>query len=619
MRICRNSTLVTYALGGATFGLMFPVAGTLLQAILTYQTLSWTTLLQVQASSPLLWVIDSAPLWLGLFAGFAGNRQGCLADALEDANAASQAKSEFLANMSHEIRTPMNGVMGMAGLLKGTSLDPTQREFVSTIQNSADHLLMVINDILDLSKVEAGKMVLETTPFNLRKLVNETAEILAPQAGLKGLEVVARCDPESPQWVIGDAGRIRQVLTNLAGNAVKFTPEGHVLINVELKTQTANTAHLIISVEDTGIGIPAQQCARIFDKFTQADASTTRRYGGTGLGLTISRHLVELMDGKIGVQSQEDHGTRFWFELPLSIAPERGDEQNAITEMAEMRVLVVDDNQVNRWVLQEQLTSWGMRSDAFEFPRDALIAVAQAMQSNDPYRLAILDHMMPEMDGEELASLLKHDPAAKDLPLILLTSMGLSNTTVRGGKSDPFSARLSKPAQPSLLLDTLTSVALSRANEDDAAPQAQPQGTPDPDTEVRARVLVAEDNIFNQKVARHILQRIGCHADLVANGIEALKMMELAHYDLILMDCQMPDMDGYQATAAIRQLGTHAATTPIIAMTANAMPGDRDRCLDAGMDDYVSKPVQLEKVEKMVQVWQGQRSRKAVPQTMQPA
>jgi signal transduction histidine kinase/DNA-binding response OmpR family regulator len=608
MKICRPSTTMIYAMAGAAFGLLFPVVGTFLQSYLTTGMVEYHSLLKIQAETPLLWVIDTAPIWLGLFASFSGNRQGCLADALKDANGASKAKSEFLANMSHEIRTPMNGVMGMAGLLKDTELDSTQREFVTAIQASADHLLMVINDILDFSKVEAGEMVLENQPFNFRKIVNETAEIIAPQAGVKGLEVVIRYEPDAPHNVLGDAGRVRQILTNLAGNAVKFTNKGHVLINVDLSARTADQVRLLVSVEDTGIGIPEEHCARIFEKFTQADASTTRRFGGTGLGLTISRNLVELMDGEIGVAAIDGGGTRFWFEIPLGIAPDRDDESLSVTALSQMRVLVVDDTQVNRWVLKEQLLAWGLRCDVVENAREALISVEASVKANDPYRAAILDHMMPEMDGEELGHRLKEGEFGNDIPLILLSSMGRPNSTTRRGEGDPFTARLSKPAQPFLLLDTLINAVFPRGStsEDrnceeaqDKAPSKIGQGL---------RVLVAEDNAINQKVARHLLEGMGCQVALAADGCEAVRMLEESNFGLVLMDCQMPNVDGFEATSMIRNLRGNISATPIIALTANAMPGDLGKCLEAGMDDFLSKPVGRKDMEKMVVRWRGKKS-----------
>jgi signal transduction histidine kinase/DNA-binding response OmpR family regulator/HPt (histidine-containing phosphotransfer) domain-containing protein len=544
-----------------------------------------------------------------------------LRKAKEAAEAANRAKSEFLANMSHEIRTPMNGVLGALGLLLDTPLGPTQRELAGLAHASGETLLTIINDILDFSKIEAGKLTIEPIPFDLLLAVEEVTGMIGARAAEKNLDLIVRYPPETPRHVIGDPGRIRQVLTNLTSNALKFTEQGHVLINIEVQTQSKEEVGLRFSVEDTGIGIPHDQLERLFEKFTQADASTTRRYGGTGLGLTISKQLVELMGGEIGAASTPGEGSTFWFTLRL---PRQQDAPAAILPRADLtgvRVLIVDDNAVNRRVLHEQVVGWRLRNGSCASGAEALRALRLAHEAGDPYQIAILDFQMPDMDGEMLGRAIKADPALRDVALVMLTSQGQRGDAARF-KEVGFAAYLVKPVRQSDLLTALADVwtaaqhphhipadlvtrhtlAEARAAQDDSTAQAD-STTP---TRFNARVLLAEDNATNQIVASMMLRNLGCQVDIAANGREATQMVESSPYDMIFMDCEMPEMDGFAATAVIRSRADSKSQIPIVAVTAQAMQGDRERCLRAGMNDYISKPVQSAAFAAALQRWAPQ-------------
>jgi signal transduction histidine kinase/DNA-binding response OmpR family regulator len=530
------------------------------------------------------------------------------------AEQANHYKSHFLATVSHEIRTPMNGIMGMAGLLLEIRLSIEQRDYAETVRESARSLLVILNDILDLSKAEAGKLSIEPIRFDLNVMLEELAGLLARRAADKGLELILNYPPDLPRRVIGDPGRIRQILTNLIGNAIKFTENGYIYVQVEYLEQTAEAALFRFTVEDTGIGIPTETLGRIFERFTQADAATARLHGGSGLGLAISQQLAELMGGAITVTSLLGSGSSFSLDLPLPLdlttPPPRVVPPLSLEGM---RVLVVDDEPLNLRVLSQQLAKEQIDYVRSASGEEALAAMRNACVRGQPFHIAILDSQMPGMDGEMLGRTIKADPELKHTSLLMLSSRPQKSDSLRF-EAAGFDAYLAKPARATDLVGVLralwsvtprakppaqmiTRYSLAEGRADEQRNASAPEQLP------LVHTLVVDDNVVNQKLVRRLLEKLGCLVDVAADGLQAIEMWSASRYDVVFMDCQMPRMDGFEATAEIRRREAGKRHTPIVAVTANTMQSNQRQCIDAGMDDFIAKPFDSKILDKALQRW----------------
>ena len=573
-------------LGLATFPLLVP------PALLLLSSLRGKEVHEVDGLVAMMLVVAVVIVRMARLLSTESRIRAELATARDAALEASRAKSAFLATMSHEIRTPMNGVIGLNQLLLSTELDERQRQYAEGVRTSGHALLSVINDVLDFSKIEAGRLELEQLDFDPVELLEGVAEVVAESARAKDIELLAYSSPELPLGLRGDPGRIRQVLINLAGNAVKFTSTGEVLVRAHLAGRTEDGVVVRFEVVDTGIGIAADDVPRMFEAFSQADSSITRRFGGSGLGLAICQQLVTAMGGTLGVESEIGKGSTFWFTVPLVEADQPAEPLPRPADLAGLRTLVVDDNHTNRTILHDQLQVWGMSVDTVDSAAEALDALRAAARHEVPYDLVLLDLCMPEMDGLELARLIKADDTMASTPLVLMTSG--PDVHRAEAESAGLASALTKPVLMSRLRVTLAAAVGSQVEPPPAGPSAK---------QARGRVLVVDDDEVNQIVAAGILRSLGFDADIVDSGADAIAAMTRTSYDAVLMDVRMPDMDGYRATAEIRRQESGSRRTPVLALTAGASEGERERCLAAGMDDYLTKPMSRSSLATALEQW----------------